>query len=341
MPAAEPVSRAVRTWVKAHLPAGAPLIVACSGGADSLALAVATRQLIGTAADEGRHRLIGATVDHGLQAGSADRAATTAETLAGIGFPQVEVLTVTVDGPGGPEAAARRVRYRALRELAEHASIPGAPAAVLLAHTRDDQAETVLLGLARGSGPRSVAGMRPWRAPWGRPLLVVSRADTESACRSAGLQPWQDPHNTDPAFTRVRLRREVLPLLDEVLGGGVRPALARTALLMAQDLDALDQLAAAAAETAHTGDGALSVSALRAHPAAIRARVLRRWVLDGGAGPVDFDHLSRLDAAIAGRSGPSQVRIPGGFDVVRTGDELRLLRPVPAGSVPGAGTRPG
>ena len=116
----------------------------------------------------------------------------------------------------------------------------------------------MLLGLARGSGPRSIAGMRPWRPPWGRPLLGVSRADTESACRAAGLEPWQDPHNRDPAFTRVRLRHEVLPLLDEVLGGGVRRALARTAELMAQDLDALDELAEPGPRpTCGADDGAL------------------------------------------------------------------------------------
>lgn len=322
-PAADTVLSAVRWWAAAHLPAGVPVVVACSGGADSLALAAAAVRLAGP------RRLVGATVDHGLQAGSADRALATAHTLTALGYPEVEVLPVTVDGPGGPEAAARRARYRALRDLADELAGAGA-VAVLLAHTRDDQAETVLLGLARGSGPRSIAGMLPWRAPWGRPLLGVSRADTEAACRSAGLQPWQDPHNSDPAFTRVRLRREVLPLLDDVLGGGVRPALARTALLMAQDLAALDELAAAAIQQARTPDGALTVSALTHQPTAIAGRVLRSWVHEHGAGPLDFDHLSRLAAALD-RAGPPQIRVPGGWDVIRVGDELRLVRNV-AGS---------
>jgi tRNA(Ile)-lysidine synthase len=221
------------------------------------------------------------------------------------------------------EAAARRVRYQALGELAASLS-SGGDVAVLLAHTADDQAETVLLGLARGSGPRSIAGMRAWRPPWGRPLLVVRRSDTEQTCQEAGLTPWQDPHNSDPAFTRVRLRREVLPLLDEVLGGGVRPALARTAGLMAQDLDALDAIASTALVAARRLDGSLDIAALRRHPDAIVGRVLRAWATAGGSGPLTHDHLSRLAAQVTSDAGPQQVRIPGGLDVVRTGGTLRL-----------------
>jgi len=194
---------------------------------------------------------------------------------------------------------------------------------VLLAHTADDQAETVLLGLARGSGPRSIAGMRPYRRPWGRPLLGVTRETTEAACRAAGLTPWQDPHNRDPAFTRVRLRREVLPLLEEVLGGGVRAALGRTAQLLAQDLDALDAIAAAVSMQACNADGSLDIAALAEQPAAVRTRVLREWATAGGAGPLTFDHLTRMDSQLAAR-GSSQVRVPGGLDVVRDGPALRL-----------------
>jgi tRNA(Ile)-lysidine synthase len=314
------VRRAVRSWLTQHLQAGAPVIIACSGGADSLALGLALVDC------PGAFSLVGATVDHGLQAGSAARAAATASMLTDLGYPRVEVLTVAVDGPGGPEAAARRARYRALGDLAVEVAGTGPAAAVLLGHTLDDQAETVLLGLARGSGPRSIAGMRPWRPPWGRPLLGVRRSSTEAACRAAGLQPWQDPHNFDPAFTRVRLRREVVPLLDDVLGGGVPAALARTAVLMAQDLDALDEIAAGVAVTARGANGSLSIRELRTHPPAIRHRVLRSWAAAGGAGALGFDHLSRMAAVVADRAGPAQIRVPGGFDVVRVGDELALVR---------------
>ncbi len=191
-------------------------------------------------------------------------------------------------------------------------STSGRPCAVLLAHTADDQAETVLLGLARGSGPRSIAGMRPWRPPWGRPLLGVTRADTEATCRARGPGPWQDPHNADPAFTRVRLRREVLPLLDDVLGGGVRSALARTASLMREDLDALDEIAAAALHAARPPDGDVGRRRAGRQPAAVLGRVLRAWAAAGGAGPLTFDHLSRMTAQVTDRDGPAQVRVPGG-----------------------------
>ena len=311
--------RATRSWLAEHLSPIAPVVVACSGGADSLALAVACAASSGI----GR-RLVGATVDHRLQPGSAERAADTAEILAELGYADVRVLTVSVDGPGGLEAAARTARYTALRELADSVGASGPDAAVLLAHTADDQAETVLLGLARGSGPRSIAGMRAWRPPWGRPLLGLRRADTEQTCRSAGLTPWQDPHNSNPAFTRVRLRREVLPLLDDVLGGGVRPALARTAELMAQDLDALDQIAATVLARARTPDGSLDIAALRRQPAAIVGRVLRAWAMSGGSGPLTFDHLNRMTAQVASDDGPTQVRIPGLLDVIRAGGALRL-----------------
>ena len=309
----------MRTWLAGHLSAGQPVVVACSGGADSLALAVAVL----TAAGD---RPVGAaTVDHGLQRGSAERAADAARLLTGIGYPDVTVLTVTVDGPGGMEAAARRARYTALRAHAGAVSTADLPAAVLLAHTADDQAETVLLGLARGSGPRSIAGMRPWRPPWGRPLLTVTRADTEDACRAAGLQPWEDPHNADPAFTRVRLRREVLPLLDEVLGGGVRAALARTASLMREDLDALDEIAAAALDAAVRPDRTVDVDALSGQPVAVLGRVLREWAARGGAGSLTFDHLTRMITQLTDPRGPAQVRLPGDVDVVRAGNSLRLM----------------
>jgi tRNA(Ile)-lysidine synthase len=320
MPGPDPVAAAVDRWLAAHLDPVDPVIVACSGGADSLALAVAT---VACCAGGGR-RLVGATVDHRLQPGSAGRAAATADVLTGLGVPEVAVLTVDVVGPGGPEAAARRARHAALRRLLDSLAAPGLTCAALLAHTADDQAETVLLGLARGSGPRSIAGMRSWRPPWGRPLLGVSRADTEATCRDAGLTPWQDPHNVDPAFTRVRLRHEVLPLLDEVLGGGVRAALGRTAHLMAQDLDALDRIAAAVRIQVTDADGSIDGAALAGHPVAVIARVLRGWAAAGGAGPLTFDQLTRMTGQITDRDGPSQVRVTGGLDVIRTGNAVRL-----------------
>ncbi len=327
---ADPVRSAVRAWLLRHLAPDDPVVVTCSGGADSLALAIATIDCSGS------RPVFVATVDHGLQPGSAARAAATADILRGIGYPDPAILTATVEGPGGMEAAARRARYRVLAEYALTV-VPGRSYAVLLAHTADDQAETVLLGLGRGSGPRSIAGMRAWREPWGRPLLGVERADTEQVCRLAGLSPWQDPHNDDPSFTRVRVRHEVLPLLNDVLGGGVRDALTRTATLMMQDLDALDALASQLAGQVTGEDGGLDIPGLARSPGAIVGRVLRAWAMAGGAGPLTFDQLGRMTRQVVNRNGPSQVRLPGGWDVVRIDDVLRLIPLRPTSNSSGTG----
>src|SRR4051812_21448576 len=212
-----------------------PVLVACSGGADSLALAAA----VAFEAPRAGVPAGAVTVDHGLQAGSAERAEATAGLLRKLGLAPVAVLTVEVGTDGGPEAAARSARTTALETAAAQ---PGAR--VALGHTLDDQAETVLLGLGRGSGPRSLAGMVEERGRFWRPLLGVRRTTTRQACADQGLPVWDDPWNADPAYTRARLRAEVLPLLEDVLGGGVAPALARTAALLREDLDALDALAA-------------------------------------------------------------------------------------------------
>ena len=309
------MQRAVRRGL-GGLPAAAraaPPLVACSGGADSLALAVATRAVV-------PGEVYAAVVDHGLQDGSVERAAATAELLTGLGL-RATVHPVTVTGPGGTEAAARRARYAALRAARPHPDSP-----VLLGHTLDDQAETVLLGLGRGSGPRSLAGMSAWRAPWSRPLLGVRRATTRAACAAAGLPVWDDPHNADPRFTRVRLRREVLPLLEEVLAGGVAEALARTAEQLREDGDVLDAQAAALLAAAREGD-ALRLAELSAVPPALRRRVLRGWLLATGVTVVTDRHLRAADS-LAGQ-GPDRggVALPGGLELVRQRGRL-TLRPV-------------
>ncbi|GCA98887.1 tRNA lysidine(34) synthetase TilS [Mycolicibacterium sp. NCC-Tsukiji] len=256
--------------------------VGLSGGADSLALTAVAAALKPTVA------LI---VDHGLQTGSADVAATAAAQARQLGCVDAQVLSVDVGTDGGPEAAARTARYAAL-----DAARDGAP--VLLAHTLDDQAETVLLGLGRGSGPRSIAGMRVWDPPWGRPLLEVRRADTEAVCAELGLTPWRDPHNTDPRYTRVRLRTEVLPLLEDVLAGGVAPALARTAAALREDNDALDALAAGHLAALRDGEG-LPIAGLEDLPAALRRRVIRGWLLSVGATTLTDVQLRAVDALVA------------------------------------------
>ena len=293
---------------------GAALAVAVSGGADSLALAAAA----GYVAHRAGRTVHGLIVEHGLQPGSAEAAAHAAGQLRELGLDQVRVLPVTVAGPGGPEAAARRARYAALR-----AAVPGLP--VLLGHTRDDQAETVLLGLGRGSGPRSIAGMRPLDPPWVRPFLELPRTTTRAACAALGLTPWQDPHNADPRFTRVRLREEVLPLLEDVLQGGVAAALARTAAQLREDADALDRLAAELRGRAAAGPE-LEVTVLAPAPDALRRRVLRGWLLEAGAAELTDAHLRAVDALIGEWRGQGAVWLPGGLEAGRAHGRLRVNR---------------
>jgi tRNA(Ile)-lysidine synthase len=312
-----PAVAAVRSAVRAALD-GSPVLVACSGGADSLALAAATAfaaPRAGVAAG-----LV--TVDHGLQPGSDERAARLAAVAYELGFDPVLTVRVDVIGPGGPEAAARDARYAALDRAADPLG-----AHVLLGHTLDDQAETVVLGLGRGSGPRSIAGMSAADGRYRRPLLGLRRATTADACAALGLQPWDDPHNVDPAFQRVRLRHEVLPLLEDVLHGGVAEALARTADLLSDDLAALDAWAEAVlatavvrsppGEDAGTG-GQLEVGELATLPRAVRTRVLRAWA----GQPLSAERTGALDALLTDWHGQGPVQLPGGAAVRRTSGRL-------------------
>jgi len=326
-----PAVAQVRHAMRIALPPGRRVIVACSGGADSLALAAAT-------AFECRGRFAGLiTVDHGLQPGSDVQAKAVADLAYELGFDPVEIIRVDVGTHGGPEAAARTARYAAL-----DAAAAALDADVLLGHTLDDQAETVLLGLGRGSGPRSIAGMRPVDGRYRRPLLGVRRATTEMACQALGLTPWDDPHNADPSYQRVRLRREVLPLLEDVLQGGVAAALARTAALTRDDVDALDDLAADHLARALDGPqtdapsnvinsppageiaSSMAVDHLEGLPRAIRTRVLRSWAHAHGTAPLTTKHTAALDALITGWSGQGPVDLPGGFEAVRASGRLTL-----------------
>lgn len=289
---------AVAGFAATSLPQARSWCVALSGGPDSLALTAAAAGVLPTTA------LI---VDHGLQAGSAATAAAAQARALELGCVEARVLPVRVGSAGGPEAAARAARYTAL-----DAARRGAP--VLLGHTLDDQSETVLLGLGRGSGARSLAGMRVEDPPWFRPLLGQRRAVTVAACAELGLTPWDDPHNRDPRFTRVRLRREVLPLLEEVLGGGVAQALARTADALREDNDLLDALAAERLR-GDPGDG-LTVAAVRDLPAALRRRVLRGWLLAGGATGLTDIQIRSVDALVTAWRGQGGVAV--GSPVPRT-----------------------
>ena len=293
-------------------------MVACSGGADSLALAAAV-------AFEAPRAGIAAglvTVDHGLQPGSADQAARVAALGYELGLDPVLVLPVDVGRAGGPEAAARTARYAAL----SHAATAW-EAEVLLGHTLDDQAETVLLGLGRGSGPRSIAGMPSHAPPYRRPLLGIRRTTTEQACAALGLKPWDDPHNSDPAYRRVRVRTELMPLLDDVLGGGVAEALARTASLVRDDLEALEALIKSPDCAPQAEDAGLDLGELVGQPRAVRTRVLKRWAEDAGAAALAYEHVLALDALITDWHGQGPIDLPGGVSVRRASGRLEATTP--------------
>ncbi|QFG67615.1 tRNA lysidine(34) synthetase [Ornithinimicrobium pratense] len=355
---------AVRRWLtEERFPEGALVLVGCSGGADSLALLAATAFV----APRAGLRVGTVIVDHGLQPGSsrvADSVAVTAYSLLTEQGP-VEVVGAQVEQTGaGPEADARRARYAAFGRTADRLGAM----ALLLGHTLDDQAEQVLLGLARGSGARSLAGMPRsrvlsdhsacsvgtcdvfgedfarvlsgrmacpvgggseseggGRVVLGRPLLGVSRAQTQDACAELGLVPWQDPHNEDPRFARVRVRR-ALADLEKDLGPGLGRNLARTAALLRDDADALDEACEAAYR--ELGDPPWTVGRLASLPRALRTRLWRRLALAAGSPGTDLtsEHLLAVDGLVTAWRGQGPLSLPGGVRAWRQGDRVRLER---------------
>jgi tRNA(Ile)-lysidine synthase len=277
-----------------------PLLVACSGGPDSLALAGAAAVV----AKRSGRAVRAVVVDHGLQDGSAEVAAGVVAQLDSKLAMPAQVVSIQVDDAGsGPEASARTARYAALEAAA------AAEEMILLGHTLDDQAETVLLGLARGSGTRSLAGMATARGRFVRPLLGLRREITKACCVELGLQPWTDPHNSDSRFTRVRVRQQVLPMLEAELGPGVAQALARTAALARADADFLDSLAAE--RLAALDPSALDCQVLAELPQALLGRLLRDWLRQQGAGDISAAQVAAVASLVTDWRGQRWVEVPG------------------------------
>lgn len=309
-PAVAEVRSAVARFLDRHpLVAGELVLVAVSGGADSLALAAATRFV---AAQRGL-RVGSIVINHGLQSGSTDIAERAAESARALELDPVEVVEVSVGTAGGPEAAAREARYAGLRLAAERLGA----ARILTGHTRNDQAETVLLGLARGSGPGSLRGMSEFEDGIGRPLLNVTRDTTRAAALAEGLDPWDDPHNLDERFTRVRVRHAVLPVLEVELGPGIVDALARTASLVRDDDDALDLLAAGMAQQV-LGDNPVSFAAtdVASRPRALRTRIIRIAVKRAWGTTLSHSQTLAIDALLVDWHGQGALDVTGG-SVVR------------------------
>ena len=300
----------------ADLPAGSCVMVGCSGGADSLAL-------VRAAVHVGRERdiRVGALViDHQLQDGSGAVAQSAADVAHELGADPVIVVAVDVaqgPGSGGLESAARDARRTSFEQYAAANDV----AAVLLGHTLEDQAETVLLGLARGSGARSLSGMREVDGLYRRPFLTLTRAQVRETV--SDLAVYEDPHNSNPDFARVRVRNHVLPTLESDLGPGVARALARTADMLRDDADALEGFAAEVVAAGETSvDDLLSLSR------AVRTRVLRRLAMDAGCTVNDLtrEHILAIDALLTNWHGQGPLNLPGNVNVERRHGRLNFYK---------------
>jgi tRNA(Ile)-lysidine synthase len=321
----DPLVARARGLVAEHLERlpDSPVVIGLSGGADSLALVAVSSFFVQ------RGAVIRAlVVDHGLQAGSREVAMRAAEQSESLGVPAlVAALAIDPNARGGPEAVARRARYEVLT-MRQRESDPAE--VVWTAHTLDDQAETVVLGLGRGSGPRSIAGMRRFTGAIERPFLSLRRTETEAVCRAYGLTWWTDPHNSDSRFRRVRVRNEVLPLLEEVLGQGVAEALARTADLVRADADALDISAARARQAMGEATQVEDLWLFAEFDLPLRSRIWRLLALEAGAiaGELSHERITALDSLLTAPGG-TRIQLPGGVSAVRAGQRV-IFEPTPA-----------
>ena len=309
----------IRLAVRAELSdlnAGDTVLVAVSGGADSSALAAGLL----AEAKEKALRPIAVIIDHALQPNSADVAMNTKAELAKAGYTNVEIKRIKVEVTDGMEASARRARYAALNEIAESTSA----VAIFLGHTKDDQAETVLLGLARGSGTRSLSGMAERIDKYRRPLLSIMRSQTEAACKEVGIKYWNDPHNQSMEYARVRVREKVLPLMEAEIGPGIADALTRSAKILRDDADALDQWAEEVLDEMDPIE--MDIETLASLPRAIRSRVIRKAIYLAGApsGSLSAEHLEPVEALVTAWKGQGAVSLPGGVTVARISGRLSL-----------------
>jgi tRNA(Ile)-lysidine synthase len=305
------IRKVLRPWLENN---SQPILFGCSGGADSMAMALA---LFIESKDQ---KIIPIVVDHGLQPNSAEVTKQTITTLQKIGYQEIKSAVAQITITDGLEASARRARYQIFNQFIDSYNARF----FMLAHTLNDQAEQVLLGLARGSGTRSLSGMAIQNNIFVRPLLKISRAITEAACIEGGVTTWQDPHNEDERFTRVKVRKNVLPVIEENLGPKITEALARSADLLRDDADALDGFAGEFISQVDSSN--LEVRDLERLPKAIRTRVLRLAIYNAGApsGTLSAEHISAVEALISDWHGQKEVSLTGNVKVSRISGRINL-----------------
>ena len=321
-PALLELRKAVRYWFE-KLEPNSKVCIGVSGGADSLALAAASKLESSNFSID----LVAVIVDHGLQANSGEIAEFAKQQLIKLGLKDVFVGRANVQITDGLEASARRARYKVFQQAIETYN----PNAFLLGHTKNDQAEGVLLGLARGSGTKSLSGMQEVSGIFIRPLLGIDREVTEAACREAGIEFWVDPHNSNQDFTRVRVRENILPLLEREIGPGISDALARSAKILREDATALDEWAERVFRQFPKMDSQLEIeiSTLAGLPIAVRSRVLRLAIYAAGApaGSISAAHLEPIEAFVSDWRGQGHTSLPGGVKVCRISGRLSLSKP--------------
>ncbi|MFT4186925.1 MAG: tRNA lysidine(34) synthetase TilS [Micrococcaceae bacterium] len=291
-------------------PAGAKILVCCSGGADSMALADA----ISFVSQYKNWEIAAVVVNHQLQKNSTKVANKTETWLKDHGY-QVFVRKVTI-ADGAIETNARTARYAAFEEVASEWRADIA----LTAHHRDDQAETVLLGLLRGSGTKSLAGIPPKRDIYGRPFLDLSKTELYAACKAENVPYWEDLSNADSITARNTIRNELLPEWEQTIGSDLKAPLARTAKICREDAEAIGVFVDIAWDKA-----GLNAKKLAKYPASVRKGVLSRAALKAGTRYLSYTHLETLDSLIVRWHGQDAVPLPGKISCIRVKDTLSFV----------------
>ena len=310
------LQNAVNNLLKDFEPAD-NILVACSGGADSLALAwtsqVVTKR-IGL-------NLIAVIIDHQLIKESSQVAQDAKKKCKDFGIEKVVIKQIEVkDDKDGLEAAARKARYEAFEELVNEFNAK----AVLLAHTQDDQAETMLMRLTRGSGAKSLSAMKEVSGKYLRPFLHIRKQVLVDALEKENISYWQDPANTNYKFLRAKVRHELMPKLIEVLGDSAIDSLDRTSGLLKEDNEALESIALESYEKLNKE---LKVQELEKLPTAIRKRVIKIAALNSGVtpGPFSFEHIEAIDALVTNWRGQGNVDLPGFIQASRVDQTIRFI----------------